>query len=86
MRLYYCKFPDNYLKEVYESGWPSMKVVLQRTAPYEMLNPEDRVAFFDVLVALVRKLTAGEVMTGYMYKDFPQNPMFKVSVNTYSLR
>jgi len=62
-----------------------MKVVLHRTAPYEMLKPEDRVVFFDILVALVHKLTAGEVRTGYVYRDFPQNPAFKVSVNN-SLR
>jgi len=85
MRLYYCKFPENYLKEVYETGWPSTDVTLQRTAPYEMLNPQDRVAFFDVLVALVRKLSAGNVMTGYLYKDFPENPVFKGSVNHSSL-
>jgi len=68
------------LKEVYYNGRPSMDVFLQRTAPYEMLKPEDRVAFFDVLVALISKLAAGEIMTGFMYKHFPDNPVFKEQV------
>jgi hypothetical protein len=31
-----------------------------------MLNPEERVAFFDVIVALVRKVVHGDVRTGYL--------------------
>jgi len=30
-----------------------------------MLIPEDRVAFFDVVVALVRRIVSGDVRTGY---------------------
>ena len=56
-----------------------MDVVLQCTAPYEILNPDDRVAFFDILVAPVRKLAAGEIMTGYMYKHSLENPVYKTS-------
>ena len=77
MRLYYCCFPNGYLREVYDDGWPKSSLVIKRTAAYEMLDPTQRVAFFDVVVALIRKVIAGEVKTGYMDRTFPQNPALK---------
>jgi len=77
MRLYYCHFPDGYLRQVYYNGWPETEVRLYRSPPYEMLNVDQRVAFFDVMVALIRKVVAGQVKTAYMHKDFPNNPALK---------
>ena len=45
-----------------------------------MLDPTQRVQFFDVMVALVRKVVAGEVKTGYMDRNFPLNPALKQGV------
>lgn len=64
-------FPDGYLKQVYENGWPSINLQFERTPAYEMLDPDQRVAFFDVILALVRKTIAGEVKTGYLDKNSP---------------
>jgi hypothetical protein len=77
MRLYHCRFPDGYLREVYYDGRPKSSLVIERTAAFEMLDPTQRVAFFDVMVALIRKVIAGEVKTGYMDRTFPQNPALK---------
>ena len=40
-----------------------------------MLEPTDRAAFMDILVALFRKLEAGEVRTGFAWREFPDNPV-----------
>ena len=47
-----------------------MNIQLERTQPYEMLDPDQRVAFFDVMVALLQKAMAGEIKTVHMGKDF----------------
>lgn len=42
-----------------------------------MLEREDRKEFMDLMVALFRKIQAGEVRTGYAWKGFPGNPIHK---------
>jgi hypothetical protein len=65
LRLYHAVFPPGYLHDVYHLGWPTAQLPLQKTRAYEMLVPRDRVDFFDVVVALVRKVVNGDVRTGY---------------------
>ena len=67
MPLYYCKFPSTYLKEVISTGFPSVEVELCRTKRYEMSEPEDRGAFWVILIALLRKIEDGKVRTGYTH-------------------
>ena len=71
MRLYYCKFSVTYLKNVYYHGWPhpEEKLGLQRSKAYDMLEPNERVEFFDIMVALIRKVLAGQVRTVCLDKD-----------------
>jgi len=66
LRLYHCTFPPSYLHETYHLGWPTSPLILHRTRAYEMLIPSERVEFFDVVVALVRRVVAGDVRTGYL--------------------
>jgi len=53
-----------------------------------MLEPQDRVDFMDVLIALFRKIEAGQVRTGFAWADFPGNPVMSIvnAVNLFSLR
>lgn len=46
-----------------------------------MLIPNDRVLFFDVMVALVRKVVSGRVRTGYLFEGLEGNPAFKLGVD-----
>ena len=83
LRLYYCKFSDTYLRSIYYGGWPEEQLALQRSKSYDMLEPEERVEFFDIMVALIWKVLAGEVKTGYLDKDLgsghPQSPVIVLS-------
>ena len=39
--------------------------------------------FFDVIVALVRKVVKGEVRTGYLFKGLDGNPALKYEVQVW---
>ena len=44
-----------------------------------MLEPQDRVDFMDVLIALFRKIEAGQLRTGFAWEDFPGNPVMSIA-------
>lgn len=69
------------MKSVYYDGWPKEKVPLQRSKSYDMLEPNERVEFFDIMVALIRKVLAGQVKTVYLDKEFPGHPVSVIFVS-----
>ena len=79
MRLFHACFSAKYINDVLDSGTPEQDVTVLKTRGYEMLDPRDRSAFMDVLVALFRKLGQGEVRTGLAWAEFPGNPVMNVA-------
>ena len=49
-----------------------------------MLEPQDRVDFMDLLIALFRKIEAGQVRTGFAWEEFPGNPVMSTANAVYS--
>jgi hypothetical protein len=47
------------------------------------MESQDRSDFMDVLIALFRKFEAGEVRTGFAWKDFPNNPVKSIQHAVY---
>ena len=78
MRLFHASFPASYISAILETGEPDQDLNVRKTRGYEMLEPSDRAAFMDVLVALFRKFEAGEVKTGFTWVEFPGNPVKNV--------
>jgi hypothetical protein len=62
-----------------DTGEPSVEITIHKSRGYEMLEPQDRKDFMNILIALFRKFEAGEVRTGYAWKDFPQNPVMSIA-------
>jgi hypothetical protein len=75
MRLFHANFPASYISAILDTGEPDQDLTVCKTRGYEMLEPSDRAAFMDVLVALFRKFEAGEVKTGFTWSEFPVNPV-----------
>ena len=78
MRLFHASFPASYISAILATGEPDQDLNVRKTRGYEMLEPSDRAAFMDVLVALFRKFEAGEVKTGFSWGEFPDNPVKNV--------
>ena len=79
MRLFHAWFTAEYINDILDSGIPKQDVTVLKTRGYEMLDPHDRSAFMDVLVALFRKFGQGEVKTGFAWAEFPGNPVMNVA-------
>jgi hypothetical protein len=61
------------LEEIYSTGQPTKGITVTRTRGYEMLDPTDRGAFFELVVGLLRAISAGDVKTGYVWAGLPDN-------------
>ena len=78
-QLYHCKFPRQYLKELYHDGVPtSVGVTLNHTRPYDFRDVQERGEWFDVFVALIQYLLSGESKVGFLNNKHPQNLIHKV--------
>jgi hypothetical protein len=75
LRLFHATFSASYINSILDTGAPDQDLTVRKTRGYEMLEPADRAAFMDILVALFRKLEAGEVRTGFAWREFPDNPV-----------
>ena len=75
MRLFHAHFPASYIVTILDCASPNEDIMVHKTRGYEMLDPGDRSVFMDVLVALFRKFEAGEVRTGFSWREFPGNPV-----------
>jgi hypothetical protein len=84
-RIFQATFPKEYLEEIYLTGNPTKDIIVKRTRGYEMLDPADRGAFFEVVVGLLRAISAGVVRTGYVWAGLPNNPIHGVPHPLYGL-
>jgi len=69
---------------VYYNAEPNESITLKRSRLYEMLEPIDRGEFFDLVVALLRKIEAGAVQTGWAGDQWDDNPIKKLPVRSPS--
>jgi hypothetical protein len=77
-QLYHCRFPQQYLKEMYHAGEPSSGVVLNHTRTYDFCEVHERGQWFDVFVALLQYLLSGESKVGFLNNEHPWNLIHKV--------
>jgi hypothetical protein len=86
MRLYYAKFPNDYLHKVAKHSWEwddvlklkvRKEVTLFRSQKFHMLNIQERVALFELMAHLFTYLVSGKSRVGYLY-DYPSNPIHKI--------
>jgi hypothetical protein len=73
------------LEEIYLTGQPTKGITVRRTRGYEMLDPSDRGAFFEIVVGLLRAISAGDVRTGYVWAGLPNNLIHGVLTPPYTL-
>ena len=79
-QLYHCRFPKQYLHELYHDGVPTSEgVTLNRTKPYDFCDVQERGEWFDVVVALIQYLLSGESKVGFLNNQHPRNLIHKVS-------
>jgi len=78
MRLFHAHFSTTYINDILDSGTSTEDVTVLKTRGYEMLDPYDRSAFMDVLIALFRKFDKREIRTGLAWAGFPGNPVMRV--------
>jgi len=85
VRLFYCKFPVSYLRNIAKHGEKYKQKVsqpqgvhLQRTKPYYLVDPVSRGAFFRVLARLISYLSSGESHVPFLWnrEDNPINSVF----------
>jgi hypothetical protein len=88
MRLYYAKFPHDYLREIATHSWDELgirrlrkQVVLCRSQKFHMMKIQERVALFRLIAHLFTYLVSGRSHVGYLY-NYPSNPIHKI---VYSL-
>ena len=77
-QLYHCKFPQNYLQQIYETGLSEINVTLECTTPFDFCDPPQRGAWCDIFVALVEYLRSGESKVQWLSRSHPKNLIQKV--------
>ena len=88
-RLFYCKFPVSYLRNIakygakYRSQVPSAQGVhLQHTKQYQLRDPTLRTEFFNIVCRLLMYITSGNSRLPYLW-NYPENAINTVHLPTH---
>ena len=81
IRIYYAKFPNEYLSEIARYGAHyhnrsslNIGVTLQRTKKFHMRDAAERVELFHLLAKLLSYLVSGRSHVGYLF-NYVANPI-----------
>jgi hypothetical protein len=86
-QLYHCKFPKNYLQDIYDTGFSNTKVNLECTPMYDLRDPEERGQWCDIFVALVECLRSGESKVQWLSESHPpENSETDIRIGRGSMR